>query len=272
MRTDLARRAGALGLTVALLAFPSADAATKEQLPAELSIEQLIGFARDSARAHEARPVGVPAHFDWARNARLGAGNNPGSFKAAIAWAHIFRSSSRGDLQSIVQVRHLQGLICHGPSRQWELVQRGSKLEGAQFRADFAQNATRSAPLFAQSEGVANIRFDAGAAFHYWTERGRFELPASMLCGWLVLMQARQEGPQGEDPSYLVGVGADYWLDKHAPWDNFRTNHDAAIGRLVLARPVWTWHGMTTASDADLRRLREQGFTVRSGLPPPAPR
>lgn len=265
---DARRRAALVSvlLSSACWTWPVAAQGTRESLPAELGIDQLLQFSVDASRPHEARPIGVPASFDWARAPRPGALNEPGSFKAATGWAQIFRSGESQDSQAVVHVRQLQVLICHGPQRRWELVQRGD-IEGAQFRADFAQNVTRRAPLFKQAAGVATIRFDPGAAFHYWSAHGRFDVPPAPLCGWLVLMQARQEGPATEEPTFLIGLGADYWLDRRAPWDNFRTNRDVAIGRLNLARASWAWFGMTTASEADLRNLREKGYEVRPGVP-----
>jgi hypothetical protein len=61
----------------------------------------------------------------------------------------------------------------------------------------------------------------------------------------------------------LIGLGADYWLDEKAQWNHFKTNKDVAVGRLRALTWDWQWYGLSTAPDADLTRLFQEGFHDR---------
>jgi hypothetical protein len=50
----------------------------------------------------------------------------------------------------------------------------------------------------------------------------------------------------------VLSVGADYWLNTTAKWDNLKTNNDAAIGRFKRVRPCWRSFTMTTLSGPEL--------------------
>lgn len=218
----------------------------------------LAAIQRDGALPHERAPRGVPRGFDWARGPRVGAGNTPGAFRAATGWGQAY---SGGDADGLVvlQLRDMQVFVCAGTPHRWWLVQRGP-IEGRQFRADFAGNTSVAAARFEPRDDATTVAFAAGSAFHFWPAMGRFELPEGPLCGVLVLLQARLDPDRADGSAVLVGLGADYWRDRHARWDQYRTNRDIAIGRLRLLTPQWRWIGLSTASDDDLERLRTQGY------------
>lgn len=250
------RRAEFIVTLAALLAGCGSGAdAGGASLPEEVD---LAAIQRDGTLPHERMPRGVPRGFDWARGPRVGAGNTPGAFRAATGWGQAF-SSGDADGRVMLQLRALQVLVCAGPQRQWQLVQRGP-IEGRQFRADFAGNASAAAEHFELQGEVATVAFAAGSAFHFWPAAGRFELPAGPLCGVLVLVQARLDPNSAPGTGALVGLGADYWLDRGTHWDQYRTNRDIAIGRLRVVTPEWRWVGLSTAGDADLQRLHLQGY------------
>jgi hypothetical protein len=252
------------GLTLGAGAACAAEAVT-ERLT--IGLPQLIEINADSARAHEAVPLGVPRGYDWASRARVGAGNDPGPFTAATGWGQLFWAEGAAD-GSLVQVRNFQVLLCHGPQREWRLLQRGD-IEGRQFGADFRNNANQPAALFNRQAGVATIAFAPGSSFHFWPRQARASLPDKDLCGVVVLLQARVAAPGDSAAApapgtYLIGLGADYWADQTAGWDRYKTNKDIAIGRLKLLGPQWEWYGLSTASDADLQRLHQAGYKVRT--------
>ncbi|MBX3606144.1 MAG: hypothetical protein KF788_12750 [Piscinibacter sp.] len=259
LRPEAMRAAAAL-----LLGLAACSSAGSLSLPSDLDLAQI---QQDGRVPHEQAPQGVPRGYDWARGPRVGAGNQPGRFRAATGWGQSFRAEgSRDAAGGTLQVRDLQVLLCVGPERAWQLVQRGP-IEGRQFRADFGGDLSRPPPRFEQAGGVASVVFEPGAAFHFWPAQGRFELPAQPLCGVLVLLQARVEADRpGGDAGLLLGLGADYWADRQARWDHFRTNRDIAIGRLRRVTPEWRWYGLSTASDADLQRLSDEGYTLAPAL------
>lgn len=252
--------AGAAGLALLLVLPPGAQAL---QLPADLD---LAVVQQDSTLPHEQAPRGVPRGYDWAIGPRLGAGNSPGRFRAATGWGQVFRDDDRRHADAALQLRELQVLLCSGPARQWQLVQRGV-IEGRQFRADYSGDQSRPPRLLRQVNGYVTVSIDAGSSFHFWPSQGRFELPEGELCGFVVLVQARLDpAAQDSQPGYLVGLGADYWLDRNARWDHYRTNRDVAIGRLRTVGREWRWYGLSTATDADLQRLRTQGYALSPSL------
>lgn len=250
-----------IGRALAALLLSACAGAGPLQLPADLDLAQI---QQDGRQPHEHPPLGVPRGYDWARGPRVGAGNTPGAFRAATGWGQAF--AAEGAAGSVaLQVRAMQVLLCAGPEHAWQLVQRGA-VEGRQFRADFAGNAATQAPHFERDAEFATIGFDAGTAFHFWPAQGRFDLPAAPLCGVLVLLQARLDPAAPAGAQALIGLGADYWSDRRALWDRYRTNRDIAIGRLRSVTPEWRWYGLSTASDADLERLRTQGYELAADL------
>lgn len=54
------------------------------------SLETIIS---DMQGLHEGRMHGVPDSDDWARGPRLGMGNNPGNFRAIIAWGQVYEAA-----------------------------------------------------------------------------------------------------------------------------------------------------------------------------------
>ncbi len=218
--------------------------------------------------AHEASPLNVPAGYDWAHKGVLHAGNGvPAGWKALTAWGHVFNSvDAVGVPEQAVEIRQHQTYLCtvvNGETR-WTLAQQGA-IEGAAFRADFQGNENVAARVSPAAEGAVRVSFDAGRAFHFWPATVRAALPNESLCGMLVLAQARAVAPDGRAlpdgtrPALLMGLGADYWTTRTAPWDNFKTSASVGVGRLRLITPHWQWFGMSTASAADLRRLRTTG-------------
>jgi hypothetical protein len=236
----------------------AADKSDKGRVP--LPWETLLKIHSDMTLPHEARPDGVPADFDWAQRPRLGAGNNPGSFLAVTGWGQVFKAEGSREHSMQVQIRDLQLLACHGAARKWVLLQHGD-IEGNQFRADYLDNINKSPVHFRQRNGVASVTFDAGAAYHFWPKQGRSDLPARDICGFLVLLQAKAiPSDPAEKGGALIGLGADYWRNRGARWDNYKSNEDVAIGRLKRLTPDWQWFGLSTASVSDLQRLYRFGY------------
>jgi hypothetical protein len=229
-------------------------------LPPDLDIHTLLRIHQDFKRPHEAPPLGVPRDFSWARFPDMHSGNSPkAAFKAATGWGQVFHAPDSYDSSRHIQIRNFQVLLCVGANRDWVQVQHGG-LAGAQFRADFKDNLNKS-PVRVQREGdTTTIAFEKGAAYHFWPQQGRFALPSGDLCGWLVLLQARVDGPSTKDGGFLVGLGADYWTTLTAPWDNYKTNDGVANGRLRLVSTDWQWYGLSTATEADLVHLRRSGY------------
>lgn len=229
----------------------------------DLDESDLVSIAFDGFRSHEAYPAGVPSSYDWAKGPRVGAGNNPDGFEAATGWGQVFyKKDSSFSQMSSFEIKNFRTFLCtrsdHG--MEWSLVQRGP-IVGGEFNADFSGNISRVPPFFVRNGDVAEIQFNVGGAFHFWPEMGRIDLLSQKLCGFLVYLEARQT--KGDPKTVLLGLGADYWLTRSAPWDNYKTNKDVAIGRLKILTADWRIIGLTTATGDALRLLKDVGYIVR---------
>ena len=242
-------RFAVVGAILAALAVPmSSGAATP------LSEDALLDLNQDWSLPHEGRPMGVPEAFGWARKAFLEAGNEPGQFKTLTGWGHVFWDKEELGHPGPIEIRNFHTFLCSGPERGWSLAQRGL-IEGAQFRADFQGNAAKRPVRLSVEGNTSNVLFDAGSTFHFWPASGRHRLPSRDICGVVVLLEARAAAPPARAFSkraggYLIGLGADYWIDMTSPWEHFKTNKGVALGRMKRVGREWAWYGMSTAADA----------------------
>lgn len=250
----------AFAFLLLLACFSSYASAMSSNFDGPLSF--LTGLHNDWFMTHQAKPMGVPQDYSWYAKPQVEAGNRPGRFKTITGWGHAFWSKGTLGHPGQLQIRNFQTFICSGADRRWERIQSGM-LEGAEYRADFKNNAAKKARY--TSDGiVTTVTFDAGNTFHFWP-KGRVTLPSADICGVVVLLEARTVPlAQGEAPSvsggYLIGVGADYWIDSSAAWDNFKTNKGVGLGRLKTVSPQWAWFGMSTAPENELLRLHTSGL------------
>jgi hypothetical protein len=221
--------------------------------------------------AHEAIPVGVPPGYDWRLASKLHAANRiPAGYKAFTGWAQVFSApgSDASNHQS-VEIRNHQTLMCTRENGQavWRRVQAGG-ITGAVFRPDFAGNVNSPATVVETAPDTLRVGFPVNQAYHFWPRQGRMDLPTAPLCGHVVVLEARAVKPNGEAlassdrAALLIGVGADYWLSRTAPYDKHLTNVPSAAGQLRLVTSGWQWFGMSVAEPAELAALQIQGFRL----------
>jgi hypothetical protein len=228
-----------------------------------LSEKELLQFNDDFRRPHEAVPAGVPGGYDWYSKPKRGSWNSvPPNHIALTGWGQAFWARGTTSPEAHLLLKNHMTLLCLGNGK-WVLAQSSAPV-GADFRADFVGNlATRAkSPGNLEADATA-VEVIPGRAYHFWPKTARADVPKEALCGMLVLVQARAE-PISEGsytrPNLLLGLGADYWLNKTAAWDNYKTNRDVAIGRLKLVTKSWAWYGLSTASDSDLALLASDGY------------
>lgn len=261
------------GLVISLvcLAWSNQGLASKRgHLP--LTWDALLKMSREMSLPHEGQPEGVPLDYDWLRNPRLGAGNNPGDFTAITGWGQVFSAKGSSASSISIKIRDMRVLACYGRQRRWVLLQQGV-IEGSQFRPDFQGNVNKPPLHYSHAAGATSVRFEKNFTYHFWPNQGRADLPAKDICGIVVLLQAKMI-PPGQDKNslakrsgVLLGLGADYWRDKGAGWDNYQSNRDVAIGRLKWVSTSWHWFGLITASMEDLRRLYALGYELKAPHP-----
>ncbi len=222
------------------------------------SVDTVIG---DMTLPHEGRPMGVPAHYDWAIAPRIGLGNEPRHFRAMIAAGQVYEEAQGNPATNTrVQIRNIRAFYLSKRDRQWHLLQASNSVEGASYRQDFVNNTSKPASLRTESDGGLSIKTVAGYNFHFWTAGGRTAIVTKDIAGVFTTVQARliQDDPKRPDDRhkarYVLSMSGDYWLNESAPWDAFKTNGDIAIGRFKRVTPHWQSFNMSSLSADILKK------------------
>lgn len=228
--------------------------------------QAVLALNAERDQAHEGRPAGVPKSYDWYSRPRLKLGNRPGEFKAMTGWGHVFWDDTSGEGVARLGLRGMRVYMCHGEQHRWRLVQSGD-IYGRQFDADFKDNLSVPTQIRVGGRGIFTAAFERSTAFHFWPAMGRVALPDEPLCGFVALVEAMRVAGDGEPGQprageLLLGMGADYWLDKYAAWDGAGANAGIALGKLKRISDQWAWYGVSTASDEDVASLVSEGFTI----------
>ncbi len=224
-------------------------------------------IAADMALPHAAKMHGVPDYFDWADGPRLNMGLRPGRFRAFLAWGQVYEAASgSAAVNTRIQIRNIRGYYLSNADGRWHVLQRSRSIEGEAYTEDFANNENHPANARPAPEGGLSVRLTRGYNFHFWPTVPRVNLPpVNDIKGIFTTVQARLvlDNPAAPDDRakarYLLGMGADYWLDQDIQFQpNYASNDDIGIGRHRFVTRDWQWFNMTTLSLAELR-----------GAPPP---
>ncbi|MCU0448175.1 MAG: hypothetical protein MUE85_25010 [Microscillaceae bacterium] len=232
----------------------------KPELAANLvnSVETII---TDMQLAHEGAPSGVPDSYDWAKKPRIGMGNNPGIFRALIPWGQLYEQVGGNPATNTrVQLRKLKIYIFSKKDKRWFRPISTEVIEGANYAEDFVDDKNRPADIQTPREGGGiSVVAGGGYNFHFWTNR-KTTIDPDDIDGVFSTCQARlviQNTALPDDrlqAKYLLSIGADYWLDESAQWDNFKTNGDVAIGRFKYVTTTWQAFNMTTMRAEEIRK------------------
>jgi hypothetical protein len=247
-----------LGL-LALIGLVSACTVAPKGAPQ--GVDWITRIADDMRLPHEGRPHGVPDSFDWSAGPRMGMGNNPGAFKAFIAWGQIYEAAEGNPATNTrVQIRDMRAYILSKADGQWHLVQGSTLVSGAAYREDFSGDESRPADIRSEPDGTISVTAGEGHNFHFWPASGRVSIDPDDIAGVLVTAQTRlvlndPDGPDDRDRArYVMGVGADYWQSLTAQWDQWKTNGDVGIGRFRYVTPEWQTFTMSSLSEDALRQ------------------
>lgn len=240
------------------LASACTAAATAEKPPETDWIAQI---ADDMRLPHEGRPHGVPASIDWSVGPRIGRGNDPGTFKAFIAWGQLYEAAEGNPATNTrVEIRDMNAYVLSKADGEWHLVQDADIVSGAAYREDFSGDVNRPADARFERSGVVSVTAGEGHNYHFWPSSGRVTIDPEDIAGVLVTAQARlilddPDGPDDRDQArYVMGVGADYWLSLTAQWDQWKTNGDVGIGRFRYVTPEWQTFTMSSLDEDALRQ------------------
>ena len=222
------------------------------------SVEEIID---DMTLPHEAAPKGVPASYNWAQKPRLGMGNTPGIFTALIAWGQVYETSAGNTAANTrVELRNIRTYLLSRKTDQWTRVQATTSVDGAAYREDFANDQSKPAAVRIEPSGGLSVVAGNGYNFHFWPISGRVTINPNDIAGVFTTVQARLvlDNPNAPDDrskaQYVLSMGADYWLNQSAQWDNFKTNGDVGIGRFKLVTTQWKAFNMSSATPQQLRQ------------------
>ena len=233
---------------------PNQEIATSEVIPN--SLEQI---RNDMAMPHEAIPRGVPESLDWRGGPRRGYGNNPPEdWSATITWGQVYAAQEAPEASNTrFQIKNMQTWYLSKTTGEWTNWQTSSRVGGANYAEDFQEDRNEPADLRREDEG-ASATVKPGFNFHFWPEEGRVEMdPNDIEAVWtaidgrLILQDSTIRDDRAE-ARLMLSAGADYWLDRAAPWDQWTTNGDIAIGRFRFLTEDWETYNMHTMSDSIL--------------------
>jgi hypothetical protein len=257
----IAAVAGVLGLTMAASQSRSAVRPPSPPAGCESARDSAAAIAQDMALPGEEHPEGVPHNNGWGDKPRLGLGNAPGGFSAIQSWGQLYLAENAPSPQgAAVELKDLHVWLLDRVDHRWRLIQSSADVDGAAYREDFAGDQHVAARTYRAADGGTVATMTPGMNYHFWTTDGRKAIDPSRVGGLVVTLKARLVPDPAADPpdprwtraDLVLSVGADYWLNTTAKWDNLKTNNDAAIGRFKRVRPCWRSFTMTTLSGPEL--------------------
>jgi hypothetical protein len=227
---------------------------------ASTRVNSVNTIIQDMTGSSEARPHGVPASFGWGDNPRLSMGNNPGNFRAMMAWGQLYEAEQGNPATNTrVKFRNIRAYMLSKRDGKWYPLQYSRAVSGKAYREDFAGDANRPADVRYETDGTISAKAGGGFNFHFWSTSSRARIDPGDVAGMFTTLQAQLilDNPQGPDDRararYVLSMGGDYWLDENAQWDNWRTNGDIGIGKFKLVTTRWRAFNMSTLSPAQLQ-------------------
>jgi hypothetical protein len=210
---------------------------------------------------HEGRPHGLPSSIDWYHGPRLSMGNDPGEFTALVAWGQFYEAAEGNPATNTrVEMCNIRAYILSKSDTEWHLVQFDRDVSGDLFNEDFADNYDKKADARYEPSGCKSATAGDGFVYHFWpATNGRVTIDPDDIAGLYTTIEARlviddPNKPDDRDQArYVLNMGADYWLDLTAEWDNYKTNGDAGIGRFKYVTTVWQAFNMITLSPEEIR-------------------
>lgn len=222
-------------------------------------------IVQDMLYDHEGLPRGIyyngePSLY-WVSHARVGMGNSmPAGWSAFIAWGQIYADRSGITAPNTrFQLRRLWGYYLSRRTGTWQRLQATNDIAGSNYAEDFANDANVPADIRYEPSGGISSTVPAGYNFHFFPQ-GRVSIDPNDIAGIWTCFEARlvlnnPNGPDDRANAHLLGsVGADYWKDLSAPWDQWKTNGDVGIGRFKYLTNDWRVFNMHTLTEAQLRQ------------------
>ena len=203
--------------------------------------------------------AGVPDSYSWASGPEA-VTKFPTNFSAFMAWGQVYEDRQGNPAtNSRVQLANLEAWVLRHSTGVWERVQATTAMEGGAFREDFTGNQANPADERAELDGSTSVTAGGGRNYHFWVPGGRASVPSSDISGMvvtvdtrLVLDDERKRDDRGS-ARYLVGVGADLWLDLFVGHDPPRTIRGLGLGRMIRVTSEWRTATFTTLDGSELQ-------------------
>lgn len=215
----------------------------------------------DMSLPHDAKMHGVPDSYSWSTGPEIGAGNDPKGFKAITAWGQLYEAATGNPASnSRVQLRDMKTFVLSKRDGRWREVQNQVRVEGAAYVEDFSGDRNKPADIRTEPSGGISVTAGGGYNFHFWPSGGRGTIDPGDIAGVFTTLRGRlvlNDDAKPDDRAkakYLLGMGADYWLDQTAVWDNFKTNGGVGAGRMKFVKVAWQSFNMSTLSADELRK------------------
>jgi hypothetical protein len=224
-------------------------------------INSIATIIYDMTPPHEGKINGIPTSVDWVLRPRVGMGNDSEGFKAMAAWGQLYESAAGNPAtNSRVQIKNIKAYMLSKRDGKWHLLQSSEIVEGDAYREDYAGNVNKPADIRYEQDGSISVKAGQGYNFHFWSPNGRVSINPDDVNGIFTTVQARlvTDNPQQADDRskarYLLSVGADYWLNLSAQWDQWTTNGDIGIGKFKYVTTSWQAFNMITLSPSEIRQ------------------
>jgi hypothetical protein len=235
--------------------------AYKVDAQAPKPINSIATIIYDMTPPHEGKIRGISTSVSWVAGPRVGMGNDSEGFKAMTAWGQLYEDSiGNPATNSRVQIKNIKAYMLSKRDGKWHLLQSSNKIEGAAYREDYAGNVNKPADIRYEQDGSISVKAGKGYNFHFWSPNGRVSINPDDVNGIFTTVQARlvTDNPQQADDRskarYLLSVGADYWLNLSAQWDQWTTNGDIGIGKFKYVTTTWQAFNMITLSPSEIRQ------------------
>jgi hypothetical protein len=249
-----------LVMALAILAANCMAGIAAQQPPAKInSLQPVID---DMTLPHEGRPHGVPASYDWAKGPKMALGNHPpAGWHAMTAWGQLYEDAKGNPARNTrVEIRNMRTYVLSRRDGRWRSVQSSKEVTGGAYREDFVDDINKKPDLRHEPDGGVSVTAGGGYNFHFWPPDGRAKIDPADIGGVFVTVEARLvvDNPSKPDDRsrarYLLSVGADYWVNRHANWDHFKTNDAVGVGRFKYVTERWQAFNFTTLKAHELRQ------------------
>jgi hypothetical protein len=235
--------------------------AYKVDAEAPKPINSIATIIYDMTPPHEGKIRGISTSVSWVAGPRVGMGNDSKGFKAMTAWGQLYEDSTGNPAtNSRVQIKNIKAYMLSKRDGKWHLLQSSEIVDGDAYREDYAGNVNKPADIRYEQDGSISVKAGQGYNFHFWSPNGRVSINPDDVNGIFTTVQARlvTDNPQQADDRskarYLLSVGADYWLNLSAQWDQWTTNGDIGIGKFKYVTTTWQAFNMITLSPSEIRQ------------------